>query len=103
MNNRLEALLNLHKKDTNDSFLLYGIALEYVSVKNYGEAEKYFKTLLSQNPKYVPAYMQYARLKENQNDIEDARNLYKQGITVAKETGENHAAKEMEEFLDELE
>lgn len=103
MNNRLEALLNLQKKDPNDSFILYGIALEYMSAKNYEEAEKYFKDLLFLDPKYVPAYMQFARLKENQNEIEDARSLYKRGIKIAKETGDNHAAKEMEEFLDELE
>lgn len=103
MNNRLAALLNLQKKDPNDSFLQYGIALEYMSVKNYKEAEKYFKILLSRDPKYVPAYMQYALLKANQNEIEDAKDLYKQGIKIAKESGEIHAAKEMEEFLDELE
>ncbi len=103
MTNRLEALLNLQKRDPKDSFLLYGIALEYMSAKNYEEAEKYFKTLLSQNPKYVPAYMQYARLKENLNENKDAGDLYKQGINIAKETGDYHAVKEMEEFLDELE
>ena len=103
MNNRLDALLNLYTKDPNDPFLLYGIALEYMSAKNYSEAEKYFKTLLQQDPEYVPAYMQFARLKENQNEVDGAKNLYLQGIKVAKETGDYHAAKEMEEFLDELE
>ena len=103
MNNRLESLLNLLAKEPEDSFLLYGIALEYISANNFGEAEKYFKYLLAADDKYVPAYMQYAQLKEKQNDIENARKLYKQGIQIAKETGDKHAAKEMEEFLDELE
>ena len=103
MNNRLESLLKLLEKEPKDSFLLYGIALEYMSAKNFEEAEKYFKSLLSVDNKYVPAYMQYAQLKERQNEIEKARELYKQGIQIAKGNGDKHAAKEMKEFLDELE
>ena len=103
MNDRLESLLNLFKKEPGDSFLLYGIALEYMSANNFKEAEKYFKSLLANNSKYVPAYMQYAQLKEKQNEVEAAKSLYKKGIDIAKESGEKHAAKEMEEFLDELE
>jgi Tfp pilus assembly protein PilF len=103
LNNRLESLLNLHKKKPDDSFLIYGIALEYMSTKNFDEAEKYFETLLLKDSKYVPAYMQYAQLKEKQDQIERAKSLYRKGIEIAKETGEAHAAKEMEEFLDELE
>jgi len=103
VNNRLESLLNLHKKEPDDSFLLYGIALEYVSLKDFDEAEKYFENLLAKDSKYVPAYMQYAQLMEKQNQIGKAKILYKEGIEIAKETGDSHAAKEMEEFLDELE
>ena len=47
--------------------------------------------------------MQYAQLKEKQNEIGRAKDLYKRGIQIAKETGDKHAAKEMEDFLDELE
>jgi tetratricopeptide (TPR) repeat protein len=103
VNNRLESLINLLKKDPDDSFLLYGIALEYLSVKKFDEAEKYFENLLAKDPKYVPAYMQYARLKEKQNQTNEAKILYRKGIEIARETGDAHAAKEMEEFLDELE
>ena len=103
MNNRLESLLNLHKREPEDSFLLYGIALEYMSLNDFDKAEKYFKNLLAKDSKYVPAYMQFARLREKQNQIGDAKFLYQKGIEVARETGDAHAAKEMEEFLDELE
>lgn len=103
MNNRLESLLDLHKKDPDDSFLLYGIALEYLSLKDFDKAEEYFKNLLAKDSKYVPAYMQYAQLKEKQNQVGNAKFLYQKGIEVARETGDAHTAKEMEEFLDELE
>ena len=103
MSGRLESLLNLLKKDPKDSFLIYGIALEYISKKVYAKAEEYFKLLLQNDPKYLPAYMQYARLKENLNEIEEAKNLYREGIKLAKEQKDQHAAKEMEDFLNDLE
>jgi len=103
MNNRLEALLGMYEKDPKDSFLMYGIALEYFSAGKFEESKFFFEQLLESDPKYVPAYMQYARLKEKQNDIDGAKKLYRQGIKIANEAGDKHAAKEMEEFLDELE
>ena len=102
MTNRLEALLNLLNQNPNDSFTRYGIALEYVAKKDFVNAEKYFKTLLESDPNYVPAYMQYAILKSNQNNIEEAKYLFNKGIIKAREAGDKRAASEMEEFLGEL-
>lgn len=102
MNNRLDSLLKLLEKEPGDSFLLYGVALEYMSTGNFEEAENYFRQLLQSDPGYVATYMQYAGLKEKQNKIEEAKELYKLGIKKAQIAGDNHAAKEMEGFLDEL-
>ena len=44
-----------------------------MSANNFEEAEKYFKSLLKNDSKYVPAYMQYAQLKERQNEIESCK------------------------------
>ncbi len=102
MPDRLEALLQFYEKDPSDSFVIYGIALEYISRKELDKGEEFLKILIKNDPKYVPAYMQYARLKENLNEIEEAKKLYLMGINAAKEIGDNEAIKEMEEFLDEL-
>ncbi|MEO8398251.1 MAG: tetratricopeptide repeat protein [Ignavibacteriaceae bacterium] len=102
MSNRLTGLLDLHSKNPDDSFLNYGIALEYISLKDYSKAEEYLKNLLTLDPSYVPAYMQYAQLKEKLEQISEAKNLYRKGIEAAKKIGDKHAQKEMEEFLDEL-
>ncbi len=103
MINRLSSLLELHKKDPSDSFVIYGIALEYISANDYQKAEEYLSFLLKNDPKYVPAYMQYAILKEKTNEIEEAKRIYREGIIIAKELNELKAAREMEEFLSELE
>lgn len=103
MTNRLEALLKFFEKDPKDSFTIYGIALEYVSLKEFSKAEEYFQKLLAFDPGYVAGYMQYAMLKEKLNDINSAKDLYSRGIKIAKETGDKKSAAEMEEFLNELE
>ncbi len=103
MKNRLESLLNLFEKDPKDSFVIYGIALEYVSSKDFQNAEKYFEILLNKDPNYIPGYMQLAQLKEKLNLITDAKVIYRQGIEKAKTAGDRKSALEMEEFLNELE
>lgn len=103
MKNRLEGLLSLYEKDQSDSFITYGIALEYLSLKNYNEAEKYLKIVLERDPGYIAAYMQYGQLKEKLNQLSQAREIYSKGINKAKEAGDKKSAAEMEEFLNELE
>ena len=103
MSDRLSVLFQFLEKDPEDSFTIYAIALEYVSQKKFNEAEKRFKQLLEFDPGYVAGYMQFAQLKEILNDISGAKELYRRGIKIAKETGDKKSAAEMEGFLDELE
>jgi len=103
MNNRLEGLLGFYQKDPNDPFILYGLALEYMSENKFNQAEDYFLKLLQQHPDYVAGYLQFAQLKEKDNKIEEAKELYKKGITAAVKTGDKKSAREMEDFLSELE
>ena len=103
MSDRLAALLNFFEKDPKDPFVIYGIALEYSAKNDYSNAEKYFDILLKTDPAYIAGYMQYAQLKANKNELAQAKQLYKEGIQKAKEAGDLHSAREMEEFLDELE
>lgn len=103
MADRLSSLLELYEKDPKDSFVAYGIALEYISSENSEKAEEYLTSILQSNPEYVPAYMQLAQIKEKLNSFDEAADFYRKGIKAAKEQGDRHAAKEMEGFLNELE
>jgi Tfp pilus assembly protein PilF len=102
MSERLKSLFELYNKDPNDSFVTYGIALEYISQEKFGEAEKFLLDIVSKDPDYLPAYMQLAHVKENLNKIEDAKDIYKKGIEVAKKNSDLRTASEMEGFLNEL-
>ena len=101
--NRLEQLLKLYETDKSDPFIPYGIALEYLSQNDLMKAEEYLQTTLNTDPEYTSAYMQYAQLKANLNKTEEAKQLYLKGIACAVKSGDKHSAKEMEEFLEELE
>jgi Tfp pilus assembly protein PilF len=103
MSERLKSLFELYKTDPNDSFVAYGIALEYISTDNYDDAEKFLSEIIIKDPDYLPAYMQLAQVKENLNKIDEAKDTYQKGIEVAKMNGELKTASEMEEFLNELE
>ena len=102
MSDRLESLLKLFEQDPDDSFLSYGIALEHISVSNFEEAESYLTSLLKKDQDYIPAYMQLAQVYENLNSIDKAKNIYKEGIEIARKNNDSHAADEMEDFLNEL-
>ncbi len=102
MSDRLESLLKLLEQDPNDSFLSYGIALEHISASNFVEAERYLSSIIKKDPDYVPAYMQLAQVYENLNLIDKAKNIYKEGIEIARNNNDSHAADEMEDFLNEL-
>ncbi len=102
MSDRLNSLLKLLEQDPDDSFLSYGIALEHISTGNYEEAERYLSSIIKIDPDYVPAYMQLAQVYENLNLIDKAKNIYKDGIEIARKNNDSHAAVEMEDFLNEL-
>ena len=102
MSDRLDSLLKLLEQDPDDSFLSYGIALEHISTCNFEGAERYLSLILKKDPDYVPAYMQLAQVYENLNLIDKAKNIYKEGIEIARKNNDSHAADEMEDFLNEL-
>ena len=102
MSNRLDALLSFLNDTPDDPFTLYAIALEYWSLKDFPNAEKYFTKVLKADENYLPLYMQYGNFKTEQGKKDEAKVLFIKGILKSKEAGDNHSATEMQEFLDEL-
>lgn len=88
--------------DPSDSFLRYGLAMEYVSAGQDEEAVRCFQELLQATPDYVPAYMQAGRALARLDRVEEARTIFQSGIAAARQQGDLHAAEEMTGFLDGL-
>jgi tetratricopeptide (TPR) repeat protein len=99
---RLESLQEFLRRDPEDSFTHYAIALEYVSLKRIPEAVSKFEELIRLDPAYVPAYQQLGSLLAQLGRTPEALATLQKGIAVAKEAGDAHSGAEMQEVVDEL-
>jgi tetratricopeptide (TPR) repeat protein len=99
---RIETLLNLMEQNPDDEFTKYALALEYVSVNETDNAEKYLKELIAASPSYLATYYQYGKLLEDKGEIEDARKIYNQGLFVATSQNDLHTKAELQDAIDNL-
>jgi hypothetical protein len=96
---KIEAML---AEEPHDQFLRYSLALELDKEGDHERSLELFQGLMNDEPSYIPAFtMAGQQLARHGRDAE-ARNVYEQGITAAREQGDSHAEGEMREFLDEL-
>lgn len=86
----------------NDAFSLYGLAIECANQGDAPAATENFQKLLSTHPNYVTGYFQYGQFLARQSRIEEAKRALTDGIEVARRTGDNHAAEEMQSALAQL-
>ena len=97
---RREQIEEMLKEDADDDgFLRYCLAMEHLSAGNEIEALESFRTLLKAKPDYVPGYLQLGQLLNRLGDDDDAKMVFRQGIAVAQQKGDQHAAGEMTNFL----
>ena len=96
---KLEALL---QNDPSDPFLHYALAMDFASQGDDAEAAARLEALTRSHPDYVPTYLQAGQIyiKLDQND--QARAMLTKGIEQAKRLGDDHAAGEMQGFLEQL-
>lgn len=96
---KLEEFLAEHP---NDAFTRYGIALDCFRQGDLATADLHFKTLLENNPEYVPAYQMYAQMLAQNERVGEAKSILGKGIECATKHGNTHARSEMEGQLAEL-
>ena len=86
--------------DPNDSFLRYGLAMEYAGTGDTSGALSQFRILIAATPDYVAAYHQAGQLLIRTGNAAEARQLLTSGIVEAGRQGNGHAAEEMQGLLD---
>ena len=99
---RLETLLNLVEQNPADSFLRYGLAMEYRNTGDLEAAVGEFHKLMAADPDYGPAYFHGGQTLERLGRLEEARELYLKGVEVTIRKGDLHARDEMRAALDLL-
>ena len=101
--NRIEQLLSLCKDSPKDTFILYALALEYVLVKDWNEAEIYFLKCKEVDENYLALYYHYRKCLESNNNKKLAIDIYKQGIALAEKLQDFKTKSELEFALEDLE
>jgi tetratricopeptide (TPR) repeat protein len=99
---RLETLKGMVSQNPADSFLRYGLAMEYRNSGDLESAVKEFRALMDANPDYAPAYFHGGQTLERLGRMEQAREWYETGIEVTRRKGDQHALSEMQAALDLL-
>ncbi len=101
-NPRLEALKAMVSQNPGDSFLRYGLAMEYRNGGDLEGAVREFRELIAANPDYGPAYFHGGQTLERLGRVDEARSMYEAGVEVTRRKGDAHALAEMQGALDLL-
>ena len=99
MPTRLEQLEQMLRQEPNDEFLQYAIAIEYFSAGNFEKALICLNTILQQNPNYLAAYYQTGKCFEELKQLDNAKNIYAQGMEIAKKQNKTKTLNELREAL----
>lgn len=99
---RLEQLLTFYKEDPHDAFTVYALATEYRSAGDAATAWQYYQKLLAEHPDYVGTYYHAGKLRQEQGYLDEAENILRTGLTVARKAGQMHAAAELQGALNNV-
>ncbi len=99
-NTRIEALKTLVEQNPSDSFVRYGLAMEYSKSGDLEAAIREFRTLLEANPDYSAAYFHGGQALERLGRAEEARQTYLAGIEATTRKGDLHTRSEIQAALD---
>ncbi len=96
---RIEQIRKMLAGDANDAFLNFALAMEYAKLGQHEEALAQFTRVAELDRKYVPSYFQKANLLVSIQRHDDARGVFQEGLAVAEEIGDHHAASEIRDAL----
>ena len=100
--NRIEQIQQFLKNSPGDPFLLHALALEHIKIGNDADARQIFENLLSKRPEYVGSYYHLAALLVKMGEQDLAVEWYQKGIDAARKVGDQHALRELQSALEEL-
>ena len=100
---KLTTLFSMLDRQPNDTFLLYGIGMEYKKLDDLPRAIEFFNKVLAVDSGYCYAYYQRGQVQEQAGDGPAARASYQEGIIAASRVGDAHAKSELEGALQMLE
>lgn len=92
---RIQELIALLKSDPYSSFLKFALAMEFRKQGHLAEAEKFFQSILTNEPSYAGVYYHYGAFLEEQQRVEEAVEVYEKGILILEQQNDPHALSEL--------
>jgi Tfp pilus assembly protein PilF len=95
MSDQMRQIQKMLEKEPNDTFLLYGLGMEYKKANELDKALESFRRVTQIDPGYCYAYHQRGLVHEARGDIPAARQAYIEGMAAAEKKGDAHAHEEI--------
>ncbi|MBI1268284.1 MAG: hypothetical protein GC193_12735 [Cryomorphaceae bacterium] len=93
---RIAQIQQMLAEDPSDQFLQYALALEFIKI---GERQAAVEALEHLSDDYLPKYYQLGKLLEEDEKIDQAIEVYKHGVALARKTGDLKTANELAEAI----
>jgi tetratricopeptide (TPR) repeat protein len=99
---RIATFRSFIAKSPTDPFPRYGLAMELKGNGELAEAWAAFDELITNFPDYVPTYLMAGGTLVALGRKDEAAEIYRKGIEVARKRGDQHARGELEAALSEI-
>ena len=90
------------KKDPDDTFSKFALALELIKINSVEKAQLLFEAVLKQDPEYLGVYYHLGKLYQSQGFYKKAMQLFKDGIKLASRQNELRTKSELQEAIQQL-
>ena len=100
---RIASFRSFISQSPADPFPRYGLAMELKGRGELAEAWAVFEELLGQFPDYVPTYLMAGGTLVALGRRPEGADVYRKGVEVAAKRGDQHARRELEAALAEIE
>jgi len=102
MATRREMLEEFVASDSMDSFSRYALALELEKEGRNEDAISALREVLARDSEYVAAYYHLGRMLVRSGNTEEAGDVYRRGLDVARKAGDQRTASEIQEAIELL-
>ena len=100
---KIASLREILEQDPQNAFARYGLAMEFAGRGESQAALAEFDRLLADNPDYTAGYFMSAQTLARAGRQAEAKQRLIDGTACARRTGNQHALREMQAMLDEME
>lgn len=100
---KIASLREILEQEPRNALARYGLAMEYAGHGETQAAMGEFDRLRSEHPDYTAGYFMAAQTLARAGREAEAKQRLADGIACARRTGNQHALREMQAMLDEME